>query len=69
MKIESIDGFIAQCTAKGVEREVNLFLLQHEEVRPGDYVIVHLGNATQVIPEEDALKSWDLFDEILNVTR
>jgi hydrogenase expression/formation protein HypC len=65
MKVTAIDGFIARCSAMGEEREASLFLMQQEEVVVGDYVIIHLGNVTQVIAEEDALKSWELFKEIL----
>ena len=28
MQIESIDGFQCRCVARGIEREVSLFLLQ-----------------------------------------
>ncbi|MDY6991663.1 MAG: HypC/HybG/HupF family hydrogenase formation chaperone, partial [Pseudomonadota bacterium] len=30
MQIIEINGFDARCTAKGVERDVSLFMLQHE---------------------------------------
>ncbi len=65
MRIEAIDGFIARCEAKGVERDVSLFLLQGEEVAVGDYVMVHVGYAIQRVERADAEASWALFDEIL----
>lgn len=65
MQIIEIDGFLARCEAKGVEREVNLFMLQGDSIKPGDYVMVHVGYAIQVISEQDARSSWELFDEIL----
>jgi hydrogenase expression/formation protein HypC len=58
-------GFLARCEAKGVERTVSLFLLQHEDVAPGDHVMVHVGYAIQKISEAEALSAWDLFDEML----
>lgn len=66
MMIESIDGFQCVCTARGVEREVSLFLLQGEPVAPGDHVLVHVGYAIQKVSSEDAASAWELFDEILD---
>ena len=36
MQIVEIDGFNAHCTAKGVSREVSLFLMQGEPMEIGD---------------------------------
>lgn len=65
MRIEAIDGYVAHCQAKGVGREVSLFLLQDTLPRVGDYVMVSVGYAMQVVTESDALKSWELYDQIL----
>lgn len=65
MKIVDINGFVARCEARGVERDVNLFMLQDQPVQPGDYVMVHVGYAIQKIEEQDARSTWELFDEIL----
>lgn len=65
MKIVEINGYTARCEAKGVERDINLFMLQDGTVAPGDYVMVHVGYAIQKITEQDARSSWELLDEIL----
>lgn len=65
MKITAIDGFQCTCEAKGIEREVSLFMLQHEQLERGDHVLVHVGYAIQKVSEEDAADSWALFDEVL----
>ena len=65
MQVVAIDGFQARCEAKGVEREVSLFMLQDEPVGPGDYVMVHVGYAIQKVTEQDARSAWELFDQIL----
>ncbi len=67
MQIIEIDGYNAHCTAKGVSREVSLFMLQGEPVAIGDYVMVHVGYAIQVMTEQEARSSWELFDEMLAV--
>lgn len=68
MQVVALDGFNARCQAKGIERDVSLFMLQDEPVVPGDYVMVHVGYAIQKISEQDARSSWELFDQILAET-
>jgi len=65
MQITKIDGFNAHCIAKGVEREVSLFLLQDEVIKEGDYLLIHVGYAIQKISEEEALSTWELLDQML----
>lgn len=65
MQIMEIDGFIAHCEAKGVRRDVNLFLLQDVTPKTGDFVLVHVGYAIQVISEAHARSAWQLYDEML----
>jgi hydrogenase expression/formation protein HypC len=65
MQIHRIDGVEARCSAKGVERTVSLFMLQHEQVGIGDWVLVHVGYALQVISAVTARETWDLFDQML----
>jgi len=65
MKIISIDGFLARCEAKGVRREVNLFMMQEIDLQPGDFVMVHVGYAIQKMTSEDARSAWELYDEML----
>lgn len=68
MKIESVDGFMARCQAKGVYRDVSLFMMQDEPPQIGDYVMVHVGYAIQKVTEADARTAWELFDQILEET-
>jgi hydrogenase expression/formation protein HypC len=65
MQIESIDGFMCRCVARGIEREVSLFMLQGEELEPGDHILVHVGYAIQKVTAEEAADSWELLDEVL----
>jgi hydrogenase expression/formation protein HypC len=65
MKILEIDGYMARCEAKGVERDVSLFMLQDALPKPGDFVMVHVGYAIQTISQDYADSSWQLLDEIL----
>ena len=65
MKITAIDGYQCTCEAKGIEREVSLFMLQHEDIYIGDNVLVHVGYAIQKVSEQEAADSWAAFDEVL----
>ena len=65
MTVTAIDGYQCTCEAKGIEREVSLFMLQHEDVAVGDFILVHVGYAIQKVSDEEAAESWALFDEIL----
>lgn len=68
MRVLEINGFNARCEAKGIERTVSLFLLQHEPVSPGDMVLIHVGYAIQKVSEEEARTAWDLLDEVLEAS-
>ena len=65
MQIKEIDGFTARCEAKGVEREVSLFMLQHESLRADDFVVVHVGYAIQKVSPQEARSAWEIYDEML----
>ena len=66
MQIREITGFIACCEAKGVERDVSLFMLQDEPLSVDDFVVVHVGYAIQKISPEEAQTAWELYDQMLN---
>lgn len=65
MEIVGMNGYSARCEARGAVREVNLFLLQHEPLIPGDFVMVHLGYAIEKMSEQEARSAWEIYDEIL----
>lgn len=66
MRVVERDGFNARCEAMGIERTVSLFLLQHEDVEPGDHVVVHVGYAIQKMSEAEARSVWDTLEEMLD---
>ena len=68
MQITAIEGFSARCEARGIEREISLFLMQDEAVAVGDYVMVSVGQAVRKVSAEDARLSWELYDQILAET-
>lgn len=65
MQIKSIDGFMARCEAKGVERDVSLFMMQDDKLEVDDFIVVHVGYAIQKISPQEAQTAWQLYDEML----
>jgi len=65
MQVKSVEGFTAHCEAKGVERDVSLFMLQHETVEVDDFVVVHVGYAIQKVTREEAETAWEIYDEMI----
>jgi hydrogenase expression/formation protein HypC len=68
MQIKTLEGLLARCEAKGVEREVSLLMLADTELVPGDFLVVHLGYATERITQAQAQAAWAIYDEMLAAT-
>jgi hydrogenase expression/formation protein HypC len=64
MRVVRIDGHMAWCEAKGVSRTVSLTLLWDKDVAVGDYVLIHVGYALQIVSAKEAAATWDLLDEL-----
>jgi hydrogenase expression/formation protein HypC len=69
MQVIAVDGYLARCSAQGIERDVSLFLLQDEPVATGDFVMVHVGYAIQKMTAQQARSAWELYDEVLAAER
>ena len=65
MKITAVNGFLCTCEARGIQREVSLFMMQGEDLKPGDNILVHVGYAIQKVSADEAAASWAMFDEML----
>jgi hydrogenase expression/formation protein HypC len=65
MQIKQIDGFTARCEARGIQRDVSLFMMQDEALQEDDFVVVHVGYAIQKITPQEARTAWELYDQML----
>lgn len=63
-EVKSIDGHMATVDYGGVKRTANVSLV---EAKVGDYVIVHAGYAIQVMDREEAEKTLEIFQEMLDL--
>jgi hydrogenase expression/formation protein HypC len=64
MQIKNIEGEMMVAEIDGVRREASLMML-NEEVKVGDYVLIHAGFAISRLDEEEALETLDLMRECL----
>ena len=62
-KILSIDGDKALVSLGGAEYNAALNLV--EDVKVGDYILLHSGFAIQIIDEEDAMETMRLLSEVI----
>lgn len=68
MRITAVDGLSARCEARGIYRDVSLFMLQDDLPVIGEFVMVSVGQAVRKVSPEDARLSWELYDLILAET-
>ena len=60
-KLVALEGMTGIVDLSGVERKVSLQLVP--EAQEGDYVLVHAGIAIQVVDEEEAQATLEIFEE------
>jgi len=66
-KVKTIDGEMAVVSVGGTEYNASLQML--EDVKVGDYILLHTGFAIQKISPEDAEETLKLFDEFEELNR
>jgi len=64
MQVVEIEGETMVAEVDGVRREASLMML-NEEVKVGDYVLIHAGFAISRLDEEEALETLALMRECL----
>lgn len=62
-RVDSIEDGIANCTVGKSSYRTSLDLIQDEEIKPGDYVLIHTGFAIQKIDTDEANRILSTFDE------
>jgi len=62
-RVEKINGDMAVCSVGDSSYEASLQMLELEEIKVGDYVLIHTGFAIQKLDEEEARDSLKTFEE------
>lgn len=60
--VVAIDGQMADVSVGGALFKAGLHMI--ENVRPGDYILLHAGFAIQKISEEEAIETLNLLNEL-----
>ena len=63
----SEDKTMCRVDTMGVQREANLMMMGEEDIKIGDYVLLHIGFVMNKIDEEEALASIETYREILEL--
>ena len=61
-KVLSVDGNIAKASIGGTIIEAGLHLI--DDVKPGEYILIHTGYALQKISEEEAMETLKMIKEL-----
>jgi len=61
-KVISVDGKSAKVTIEDVEYTASLLLL--DDVKPGDYIMLHAGFAIEKVDPDEAAETLRLLNEI-----
>lgn len=60
--VEILESNIALVEAGGARKRISLSLVDGAKI--GDYVLVHAGFAIEIVDEEEARKTMELFEEL-----
>ncbi|MGI9067241.1 MAG: HypC/HybG/HupF family hydrogenase formation chaperone [Pyrinomonadaceae bacterium] len=64
VEIVDQENRIAKVEVGGVKRNVNIGMLDEDEVRVGDYVLIHVGFAMSKVDEQEAEETLRVLKEI-----
>jgi len=65
MRVKAVEGNEAIVEVGGAEYRANVQLV--DNVKVGDYLIVHAGFAIEKLDEEEAMKSLEAWEELFSV--
>ncbi len=66
-KVEKIEGDMAVVSVGGTEYNASLQMV--DDVKIGDYILLHTGFALQKISEEEALETLKVFEEFEDLNK
>jgi hydrogenase expression/formation protein HypC len=63
-RVVTVEGSVATVDFWGVRRQIRLDIVD-EPVRPGDYILNHVGFAIRRIPEKEIAETLALYEQLL----
>jgi len=64
VEITDVENSIAKVEVGGVRRSVNIGMLNKEDTRIGDYVLIHVGFAMSKVDEKEAEETLRILREL-----
>ncbi len=64
VEIVDVENQIAKVEVGGVKRNINIGMLNKDEARVGDYVLIHVGFAMSKVDEQEAHETLRVLKEI-----
>ena len=68
-RVDRLDGHMALCTVGESSYEASLEMLDLNDIKVGDYVLIHTGFALQKLDEEEAIETLKTFEEFRNFNK
>lgn len=63
--VKTIRGITAEVEVGGAARSVSIMLTP--DVKEGDYILLHTGYAISLIDKDEALKTLDMLQELIDI--
>ena len=61
------DKTLCTIDTMGVQRDANLMMMGEDDIKVGDYILLHIGFVMSKIDEDEALASIETYREILEI--
>lgn len=61
------DKTLCTVDTMGVQRDANLMMMGEDDIKVGDYILLHIGFVMSKIDEDEALASIETYREILEI--
>jgi hydrogenase expression/formation protein HypC len=66
--VEIMPPFRATVETQGVRRAVSIALIADEDLKVGDWLMIHIGSAIAKLDEDSARDTLELLDEVNRLT-
>jgi hydrogenase expression/formation protein HypC len=66
--VEIMPPFRATVEVKGVQRAVSIALIADEDLKIGDWLMIHIGNAIAKLDENSANETLEVLEELSRLT-
>ena len=66
--VEIMPPFRAKVETKGVQRSVSIALIADEDLKVGDWLMIHIGSAIAKLDQDAARETLEVLEELSSLT-